>query len=820
MAVRRYPNKTTITTTISSTDAAWVAGREVSFHGHWLVAGVVTEASGVASRTATSPTKVSLQVTLDIRVYSVSPSTDATTSSMQPTPRWRLPDAGAPSSRRCRGRGSCDGTARWRPRTEGANDPRPSGATPERVAARHWYRPNVGNAGSGQLEDVLAAARTKMVAGAPTHAARLFEAALELTVQPEQEEVILLELAAAESRFAPERAIERWRAALPLVAGGPAEFETRLRLVRTLAFAHRDAEAIAECDVLIARATNAEERLRAEVTYVSAARLSLDTRPLGRRKLQRLVDVADARPDSVVSREIYAELAYEYALAGTDHRQVIEAASAALGGEELAHLHAISPPSRHGALLALVWSGELRTAERAGKLLLARARQRSSQHGIAAALAVLVNVAWRRGLAEETAELSAAVVDTGVEVFVPQFRAYRAMALAMLGHTKDTLELLEVPGGERRWSALPGYQGYLYAATVSLLVVGDRDGALRAALHLGTLAGALGAVNPAVLPWRSLAALASLELGRAEDARALAEDDVGLARRFAAPDAIALTLRASAAAATAGQRIATLEEASRFATQTPNALLQLAIDADLRVARAGHEPKRDAVANGPHPEVRVLGDFSVWGRAGHSVNLRGVPGRAIRILIALSRRVHVEELAELLWDEDISTEQARARMGNVISRSGGVLGRDGDLVYVRADVDVDATRFEKAVSRALSLAAREDAQDAEVYAAAASAAGLYAGDLLPSDPYADWAVLPREQLRRRFLTVSDLAAAVAARRGDVDAAMQLIDAAIRHDPYDLDRYDRAVAMLRAAGRRSQASSVSDDAARARRILGL
>lgn len=657
----------------------------------------------------------------------------------------------------------------------------------------------------------------KLAAGAPTDAARLFEEALEHSPPPEQEQAILLELAAAESRFAPESAIERWRTALPLMAGGAAEFETRLRLVRTLAFARRDAEAIVECEVLIAKATTPEQRFRAEVTYVSAARLSLDTRPLGLRRLERLVPIADAHPDSLARHEILAELAYEYALAGTDHRQVIETATAALGGEELVHLHAISPPSRHGALLALVWSGELRIAERAGKLLLARARRRSSQHGVASALAVLVNVAWRRGLAEETAELSQAVLDTEVDIFVPQFRAYRAMALAMLGQTDDTAELLEVPGGERQWTALPGYQGYLYAAAVTLLVTGNPDGALRAALHLGTLAGALGALNPAVLPWRSLAALASVELGRIEDAKALAEDGVGLARRFGAPDGIALTLRVSAAAAPASERVAILEEAARAAAQTPNALLQLAIDADLRTAREGHASRIDVVALG-RPEVRVLGDFSVLDRSGRSVAVGGVPGRAIRILVALGRRVHVEELAALLWDEDVSSEQVRARMGNVINRSAGVLGRDGDLVFLRDDVIVDATRFDAEVTRALSLAAKGE-DDAEVYTAAAAAAGFYAGDLLPSDPYADWALLPREQLRRRFLTVSDLAADVAARRGDVDAAMQLIDAAIRHDPYDLERYERGIAVLEAAGRRSQARSMADEAERVKRLLG-
>ena len=72
--------KTSITTTVSSVDGACVAGREVNFTLTNTATGAMTEASGVTSTTATSPAKVSVQVTLTPGVYSTSLSSDATAS--------------------------------------------------------------------------------------------------------------------------------------------------------------------------------------------------------------------------------------------------------------------------------------------------------------------------------------------------------------------------------------------------------------------------------------------------------------------------------------------------------------------------------------------------------------------------------------------------------------------------------------------------------------------------------------------------------------------------------------------------------------------
>lgn len=87
---------------------------------------------------------------------------------------------------------------------------------------------------------------------------------------------------------------------------------------------------------------------------------------------------------------------------------------------------------------------------------------------------------------------------------------------------------------------------------------GDPAGALEELLDLGRRFERIGGRNPALLPWRSEAALLASELGDAERARGLAEEEVALAREWGAPRALG---RAIAAAGTVGGDPALLREA-------------------------------------------------------------------------------------------------------------------------------------------------------------------------------------------------------------------------------------------------------------------
>ena len=73
---------------------------------------------------------------------------------------------------------------------------------------------------------------------------------------------------------------------------------------------------------------------------------------------------------------------------------------------------------------------------------------------------------------------------------------------------------------------------------------GAAERALADFVEVGTTAESVRFLNPAFVPWRSQAALALQRLGRAEEARALAREELELSRRWGAPRTVGVSLRA------------------------------------------------------------------------------------------------------------------------------------------------------------------------------------------------------------------------------------------------------------------------------------
>ena len=73
--------------------------------------------------------------------------------------------------------------------------------------------------------------------------------------------------------------------------------------------------------------------------------------------------------------------------------------------------------------------------------------------------------------------------------------------------------------------------------------VSSRD-ALADFLQAGSSAESVEIHNPAFVPWRSQAALALHQLGRTEEARALAREELALSRSWGAPRTVGISLRA------------------------------------------------------------------------------------------------------------------------------------------------------------------------------------------------------------------------------------------------------------------------------------
>jgi DNA-binding CsgD family transcriptional regulator len=123
----------------------------------------------------------------------------------------------------------------------------------------------------------------------------------------------------------------------------------------------------------------------------------------------------------------------------------------------------------------------------------------------------------------------------------------------------------------------------------------------------------LGGENPAVIPWRSAAALSLAELGRHEEARALAVDEVRRARSFGAPRAIGIALRAQALvgppAETADGLAAALEVLERSPARLEHARVLVDLGAMFRAAgerRTAREPLLTGLALAARCGARAL----------------------------------------------------------------------------------------------------------------------------------------------------------------------------------------------------------------------
>jgi DNA-binding SARP family transcriptional activator/pimeloyl-ACP methyl ester carboxylesterase len=141
-------------------------------------------------------------------------------------------------------------------------------------------------------------------------------------------------------------------------------------------------------------------------------------------------------------------------------------------------------------------------------------------------------------------------------------------------------------------------------------------------------------------------------------------------------------------------------------------------------------------------EIRLLGRFEV------AVEGRAVPpgawtrrhAAALVKLLALApdRRLHREQVMDALWP-DVDSDTAATRLHKAAHYARKALAADDAVVLARAmvmllpdaEVAIDVATFE--------VAAREGRIE--------EALACHTGDLLPEDPYEQWAFVPRERVR-------------------------------------------------------------------------
>ena len=240
---------------------------------------------------------------------------------------------------------------------------------------------------------------------------------------------------------------------------------------------------------------------------------------------------------------------------------------------------------------------------------------------------------------------------------------------------------------------------------------------------------------------------------------------------------------------------------------------------ELRPGDARDRRRRTDPRWGRQPKLRVgaLGRTRVE-IAGGAVGgpwLAQRPGELLKYLVSQRQRpVSAEEIAERLWPEAgprvlrgvryyVHTLRTRLEPHDR-PRAGSsfVLYEDGGYRLSTSRVTVDADEFEREALSGLA-AARNGPPDLALKRLS-RAMGLYGGDFLADEPYADWARAERDHLRSVAGDALSTLARLRVDGDDLEGAARDLAQLADLEPFDVEVHRRLITLALRRGRRSDA----------------
>src|SRR5215217_6202282 len=202
-----------------------------------------------------------------------------------------------------------------------------------------------------------------------------------------------------------------------------------------------------------------------------------------------------------------------------------------------------------------------------------------------------------------------------------------------------------------------------------------------------------------------------------------------------------------------------------------------------RMAHNKPSPRTSSAEVSEVVRIRMLGAFSVSVGARTieegEWRLRKAAGLVKLLALEPGHRMHREQLTDVLWPELDEKAQANnlryalhhARRTLALTSDSDsasrLLALRGELIELggQGSLTVDVEAFKEAARTA------RDSRDVGAYRAALD---LYAGELLPQDPYEGWAEDRREGLRRTHFSLLLELAALYEERGEYEAAAEAL----------------------------------------------
>jgi DNA-binding CsgD family transcriptional regulator len=491
---------------------------------------------------------------------------------------------------------------------------RARGAPAVQVAAHVMQTEAAGNPETVKV--MRTAARYALGLGDARGAAAMLDRALREPPVDGDHAAVLLELGQAHARAGAAKAVEPLSKIVDSGQDTPAVAQAAIELSGMLFFSGRSAQGAAVLRQALARLPSTDPaHQQVEAALLGLSSTSASARREAKEAIAALRDPGGPARD-VLQATTLATLAMNQVLYLGSACATIDLAERAIAaglpvepqrGENWAML----------ALAALAAADALDAALEGTDEILTQARTRGAAVTVVATSALRALIVLRRGDLEAAQADAQAAIEIAPELSGARFLVLAVAAYVLAGldrdETVDSLRRLIDQTGVRYDTEFTSSSQLRYASGLLSAAAGNHEGAVEELSASGLDDPAFGGQNPAMLPWRSAAALSLSQLGRHEEARGLAAEELRRAQSFGAPRAIGIALRAHALVGPPADRADGLSAAIDVLAPSParleHARVLLDLGATLRASgkrTAARDPLLEALALAARCGARAL----------------------------------------------------------------------------------------------------------------------------------------------------------------------------------------------------------------------